>query len=169
VNNVEKKNGYVYGSAAPNLPVKEERSFETERVHKKAAVKPLPPHSAIPKAKMVFCVIFVVAVSFILLYRYSAIAELNFQMENLNDEYSQLTDENRKLEVQIATSINLDHVKEIAETKLKMHKPDNYQVVLVSVPKNNYSIIVDQKYIDQTTRNASLMDKLLNAVKAVLP
>lgn len=166
---MEKKNGYIYGSAAPNFTENEERIPEKQRIQKKSALKPLPASSAIPKAKMVFCVVFVVAVSFLMLYRYSAIAELNFEMENLNDKYSRLMDVNRKLEVEIATSQNLDHVKEIAETELNMHKPESYQVVAVSVPKNNYSIIIDQEYINQTSQNASLMDKLFNAVKAVLP
>ena len=166
---MEKKNGYIYGSAAPNLPEKNERTFERQSVQKKVAIKPLPARSPIPKAKMVFCVMFVVAISFIILYRYSAIAELNFKMGNLNEKYNRLIDENRKLEVDILASINLDRVKEIAETDLNMHKPESYQVVVVNVPKNNYSVVVDQDYINQTTRNASLMDNVLNTVKAILP
>ena len=166
---MERKNGYMYGGAAPKLPEREEKSFENQRVQKKVAIKPLPARSTIPKSKMMFCVMFMVAISFIVLYRYSVISELNFSMGNLNEEYSKLTDENRKLEVDIATSINLDRVKEIAETQLNMHKPESYQVVVVSIPKNNYSVVVDQEYINQTTRNASLMDNLLSTVKAILP
>lgn len=166
---MERKNGYVYGAAAPKLPEKDERPIERKIIPKKVAIRPLPARSPIPKARMMFCVAVVVALSFIVLYRYSAIAELNYQMGTLSGEYSQLRDENRMLEFDIEASINLDRVQEIAETELNMHKPESYQVVLVSVPKTNYSVVVEQAYIDETTQNASLIENMVNAVRAILP
>ncbi len=167
---MEKKNGYIYGSVAPKLPEKAERPpVEHQSPKPKKSALPHSKQASIPKAKMITCIVCMVAICFVMLYRFSAIAKLNYTMGVLNDKVSQLRDENRMLEVDIGTSINLERVKEIAETKLGMHKPESYQVVVVSVPKNNYSVVMDQAYIDQTTQNTSLMDNLVNAVKAVLP
>ena len=166
---MERKNSYIYGSTAPSFPERQERNDTGRKAQSKPDIKALPYHSHLPKSKMIFCVLFVAAVSFVLLYRYSVIAELNYKMGNLNAEYSRLVYENRKLEVEIATSINLDRVKEIAETELNMHSPESYQVVEVSVPKNNYSVVVDHDYIDQTIRHASLTENILNIVRAILP
>ena len=173
---MEKKVGYIYGSAAPELPdragkpaEKSEHFGKTVKAVPKTGPKSAPKRSSIPRSQMIFCVVFVVAVSLLILYRFSAIAEYNYHMGTLTDEYNRLRDENRKLQVDIGTTINLEKVKEIAETKLNMHKPDDYQIVLVSVPKNDYSVVVDQDYIDETTVDTSLIGKFINAVKAVLP
>ncbi len=166
---MEKRNAYVYGSLAPKLPERVERPIEKKRVQQQQVLKPIPNERIIPKAKMILGVLFVVALAFVIIYRFSAIAELNYQMGILNDQYNQLRDDNRKLEVEIETSINLNRVKEIAETKLGMHKPELYQIVLVNVPKNNYSVVVDQAYINETTKNASLVESLLGAIKSIFP
>ena len=166
---MEKRTGYMYGSTAPKLPERVEQPVERQKIRKKESVAAKPVRSNIPKAKMITFIILMVAISFVILYRFSALAELNYSMGTLNEELSQLRDENRMLEVDIGTSINLERVKEIAQTRLNMHKPESYQIVLVSVPKNNYSVVVDQAYINETTNKTSLMDNLINAVKAVLP
>ncbi len=166
---MEKRTGYMYGSTAPKLPERVEQPVERQKIRKKESVAAKPVRSNIPKAKMITFIILMVAISFVILYRFSALAELNYSMGTLNEELSQLRDENRMLEVDIGTSINLERVKEIAQTRLNMHKPESYQIVLVSVPKNNYSVVVDQAYINETTNKTSLMDNLISAVKAVLP
>lgn len=166
---MERRNPYIYGSAAPKLPERVERPAEQKRVQKQPAARPLPTESAIPKAKMILGILCVVVIAFIIIYRFSAIAELNYYMGTLTEQYNQLRDENRKLEVEIETSINLDRVKQVAETKLGMHKPEHYQIVLVNVPKNNYSVVMDQAYINQTTKNTSLVDSLLGAIKSIFP
>jgi len=89
-------------------------------------------------------------------------------MSKLTEEYNRLRDENRALNVEIETSINLDYVKEFAETRLNMHKPDSYQIVTVSVPKSDYSVVVDQSYIDSATENTSLIGNIVKLFKAIL-
>ena len=168
------KSGYVYGSAAPKLPEKSERIVRPENpgkqiVRKKVAVKAVPCTKYIPKAKMIIGVFIVAAIAFVIIYRFSAIAELNYQMGMLNDQYNQIRDENRKLKVDIETSINLDRVKEIAETKLNMHKPERYQLVLVNVPKNNYGVVMDQEYINEKVKETSLIENLVGIIKSVFP
>jgi len=165
--NVERNTRYVYGSAAPKIPV-EHQSHTENKVVRRVSSKPLPSGSSIPKVQMIFCIVFMVAVSFVILYRYSLISELNYRMSKLTEEYNRLRDENRALNVEIETSINLDYVKEFAETRLNMHKPDSYQIVTVSVPKSDYSVVVDQSYIDSATENTSLIGNIVKLFKAIL-
>jgi len=165
---LDRKNSYVYGSTAPNLVQPAERPLEQQRVEKRQKARPIPQKSNIPKARLVFAVLFVAGVCFVILYRFCLITELNSHMGTLTEQYNRLRDENRMLNVEIETSIDLNRVKEIAETKLKMHTPDSYQMVLVSVPKSNYSVVLDHDYIDNTVRNSSLMERIIDTAKAVL-
>lgn len=166
---MDRKNSYVYGSAAPNMAQRAEQPIEQQRIERKQTVRPIPQKSDIPKAKLVFAVLFVVGVCFVILYRFCAITDMNSRMGKLNDKYNQLRDENRILNVAIETSIDLNRVKEIAETKLNMHTPERYQMVLVSVPKSNYSVVLDHEYIDNAVQKSSLMEKVIKTAKAILP
>jgi cell division protein FtsL len=166
---VDRKNSYIYGSAAPNIVHKPEKPVEQQRIERKESIRPIPQKSKIPKAKLVFAMLFVVSVCFIILYRFCVISELNSRMDSLYKEYNELRDENRMLNVAIETSIDLNRVREIAENKLNMHTPERSQLVLVSVPKSNYSVVLDREYIDNTTQKSSLMEKIINMAKAILP
>lgn len=166
---MERNSSYIYGSVAPKIPQKTGRYPERKKVTRSVPQKAMPSQSSIPKVQMIFIVVFMVAVSFVILYRYTTISEMNYKMGMLTQEYDKLRDENRALKVDIETRINLDYVKEYAETNLRMHKPDNYQLVLVDVPKSDYSVVVDQSYIDGATGNTSLMSNIVNFFKAILP
>lgn len=168
---MDRNNSYIYGNVAPKLPVRTEKPAERQRTERKASVqtRSYPKSSSMPKTRMVFALLFVTAVCFVILYRFSVITELNSQMGKLTAQYDQLRNENRMLKVDIETSIDLDYVRHIAETKLNMHKPDKYQLVLVSVPKSNYSVVLNHEYIDETTQKASLVEKIIRTVRAVLP
>lgn len=166
---MERNNGYIYGSVAPKFPKEMEIPVEKQRVQRRQALQTTHSRPAIPKARLVFSIIVIVAISFLILYRFSVLADLNYQMGKLNNQYNQLREENRMLEVDIAKSINLDNIKKLAEEKFNMHKPERYQTVLVSVPKNNYSVVMDQTYINETTKNASLVENIINAIKAIFP
>jgi len=168
---VDRKNSYMYGSVAPKLPERTGQPEEQQRVVKgqPKLVRSNAKTSSMPKARMFFALLFVTAVCFVILYRFSVIAEMSAQMGKLTSQYNNLRDENRMLRVEIETSIDLDHVKQVAETKLNMHKPDDYQIVLVSVPKSSYSVVLNHDYIDETSQQLSLTDRLKQTVKSVLP
>ncbi len=166
---MDRKNSYIYGSAVPDLVQRAEQPIEQQRIERKEAIRPIPQKSNIPKAKLVFAMLFIVCVCFVILYRFCAITELNSQMGALNRQFSELRDENRMLNVDIETSIDLTRVKQVAETKLNMHTPERHQMVLVSVPKSNYSVVLDHEYIENTVKKSSLMEKIINTAKAILP
>ncbi|MGI6049328.1 MAG: cell division protein FtsL [Acetivibrionales bacterium] len=162
-----RNNSYIYGSAAPQLPKQPENPVKERRVVRQVpgAVPKKAPRS---KSKLLFCLMFIVSVCFVVLYRFCCISEMNTQMGALKAEYDELRDENRKLNVEIETGIDLDRVKEIAEVQLNMHAPDQNQLVLVNVPKSDYSVVMDYDYIDGNARKTSPLEKLISAAREIL-
>jgi|GEM_PF-348097 len=170
---MEHRMSYMYGSTAPKLPQVPER----QQVHQSGKSRPraskaaAPAYAHVPKAKMIFCIIALAIMGFIVLYRFSVLADMNAAMSRMNEEYNALRNENRLLRVEIETSIDLDKVKQVAETELGMHKPDRFQVIPVSVPKNNYNVVLDQQYIDQAAdgNEKPLLEGILDTIKAAFP
>ena len=62
-------------------------------------------------------------------------------------------------------------MKQVAETEMGMHKPDRFQIIPVSVPKNDYNVVLDQQYIDQATKNNQkpFLKGMLDAIQAAFP
>jgi len=169
---METRTGYVYGSPAPKLPQRPVRQETQRQKERKVQAPPViaPSYAHIPKGRLCFCVVVLVAMCFVVLYRFSVLADLNAMMNKMNEEYNTLRNENRLLRVEIETSIDLDRVKQIAETELGMHKPDRFQIVPVSVPKNDYNVVLDQQYIDEASGvKKSLLEGILDAAKAAFP
>ncbi len=163
-----RNNNYIYGSTAPKLPRQPENS-EEQRQAVKQLPRATPKKARRSKSKLLFCLVFVVSVCFVILYRFCAISEMNTQMGKLKTKYDELRDENRMLNVAIETSIDLDRVKEIAEVNLNMHAPDQNQLVLVNVPKSDYSVVMDYNYIDENAKKTSALEKLISAAREMLP
>lgn len=167
---MEIRTGYVYGSAAPKLHQRPERQETQQPKERKVKVAPVaaPSYAHIPKGRLCFCVVVLAAMCFVVLYRFSVLADLNAMMNKMNEEYNTLRNENRLLRVEIETSIDLDRVKQIAEAELGMHKPDRFQIVPVNVPKNDYNVVLDQQYIEEASGGRkSLLEGILDVVRAV--
>lgn len=137
-------NNYVYGSAAPKY---QEQTYQDKRksTERKSTPKPKviakPEIQVFPMAQMIICIIITFTVFSTIIYRYSAITEMNYALSALNKEYETLKDSNRKLQVSIGTKINQENIRKIAEERLNMKMPDSYQRVPIKVPKVNYSTL----------------------------
>ena len=170
---METRYGYVYGSAAPKLPQRPERQAaqQPKRSRVKVSRAAAPAYAHVPKARLIFCIVALASMCFVVLYRFSILSDLNATMNRMNEEYNALRNENRLLKVEIETSIDLDRVKQVAEAEMGMHKPDRFQIVPVSVPKNDYNVVLDQQYIDQATDNSGkpLLKGILDAIQAAFP
>jgi cell division protein FtsL len=168
---MENRNRYIYGSAAPQMPVRQEEKQPVRREQPKKAVPvAAPKYAHVPKAKLFFAILAMFSICFVILYRFSALAEMNYQMGVMTKEYDKLRDENRKLKVEIETSINLSNVEKLAMEKLGMHKPDKSQLVPVSIPKNNYSVVLNEQYIQNAgSTGGSFIENALNALQAAFP
>lgn len=169
---METRNGYVYGSAAPKLHQGPERQEAHQPKESRVRVSraAVSPYAHVPKAKLIFCIVALAAMCFVVLYRFTILSDLNTAMNKLNEQYDELRDQNRRLKVEIETSIDLDKVQQIAETELGMHKPDQYQIVAVSVPKNDYNVVLDQEYIDETSGSGkTFIEGILDTIRAAFP
>jgi len=168
---MENRNRYIYGSAAPQMPERQEEKQPIRKVQpKKAVPAAAPKYAHVPKGRLIFAILGMFLICFGILYRFSALAEMNYQMGVMTNEYNKLRDENRKLKVDIETSINLANVEKQAMEKLGMHKPDKFQLVTVSVPKNNYSVVLNEQYIQNAESGGdSFIENAINALRAAFP
>lgn len=163
---MESKNRYIYGSAAPQMPQRQEQKQPVRKQEVRVAPRPAPRYAHVPKAKLFLAITVLVVMCFVILYRFTSLSQLNYQMGVLTNQYDQLRDQNRKLKVDIETSINLDNVKAAAEG-LGMHKPDKFQIIPVNVPKNNYSVVLNEQYIQEAQdTGGNFIDNAIAALKA---
>lgn len=90
------------------------------------------------KIKLMMSVLFVFFCSMFMMYRYAQITDLNYRINESQKTLGKITNENLKLKVRIDRSLDLSMVRDIAISRLGMHKPERYQMVAVSVPKDDY-------------------------------
>lgn len=131
-----KDNDYVYGSLAKQIQY-EYDVYEHNKVLKEKKTYRL---NRAVKLKAVILILITFAVGFAAVYRYALIADLNYRLSDLEKKYEELVDENTQLKVAIEKNTDLPRIKEIAESRLGMQKPDRYQLVYIKVPKSNYTV-----------------------------
>ena len=83
-------------------------------------------------------VLLICVFAFAVLIRYSTIVERDHQLETLKKEYTSITDENKRLQVEIDSALNLDKVEQVARNDLGMAKPEKYQTVYVNIKGDDY-------------------------------
>lgn len=75
-------------------------------------------------------------------YRYAIITEQSFSVNSMNKQHEELINQNVKLQAEINKSLDLNKIKQMAETMLAMQKPAKNQIVYVQVPKIDYATAV---------------------------
>ena len=88
--------------------------------------------------RLISNVLLLCVVAFAVLFRYSAIVERDHQLETLKEEYNAIADENKRLQVEIDSALNLNNVEQIAMSQLGMAKPEKYQTVYVNIKGDDY-------------------------------
>ncbi|RCX16564.1 hypothetical protein DFR58_11057 [Anaerobacterium chartisolvens] len=157
---MESGKNYIHGSAAPKIEydVYEEnkvlKAKKTQRSNNKA------------KLKMVFAIFLVFIAGSAVMLRYTMITQINYSIDSRNKEYARISNENAKLEIAIQQEMDLVKVKEIAESKLGMHKPDKYQIVYVNIPRENLSI-VSEKYKEKSS-GEEVLKSVLNKLEELV-
>lgn len=128
---------YVYGTAAEKLEydVYEGNKVLKDKKRQRANNK--------AKLKMVCNILIVFAACFTVMYRYALITDLGYNIHKANKTYKEVLNENTRLKIAIEKEMDLNKVREIAETKLGMHKPYKHQIIYVKVPKNDFTKIPD--------------------------
>lgn len=120
------------------------------------------------KSKMIFSIMIVFALGFVILGRYATLTQLNYSVSNYTNEYKELQDKNVKLKVEIQSKTDLKKVKQIAEQKFGMQKPDKYQIIYVDVPKTDFTV-VNSKFADATgtVKGVSISTLMYNVAKFI--
>ncbi len=132
-----KKNNYIYGTSAERIQYDTYDIYETNEILKEKKNQRL--NRAIKVKYIILIIIGFTSICFIS-YRYATITNLNYELNKLTKQYENLKSENSKLKVAIEKNTDLSQIKEIAESKLGMQKPDKYQIVYIKVPKSDFTI-----------------------------
>ncbi|HEX2925189.1 MAG TPA: cell division protein FtsL [Ruminiclostridium sp.] len=128
------ENEYVHGSLAEKVnydPYEENAILKSKRIAR---------NNSRAKVKIVFNIILIFGMFIIVMMRYAQISQLSYDSNILKNQYTKLQSENQLLKIDIENAMDLKNIRQIAETKLDMHKPDKTQIVYVSVPKKDVTI-----------------------------
>ncbi|MCX7710933.1 MAG: cell division protein FtsL [Clostridia bacterium] len=128
---------YVYGSTAEKL------QYDVYEENKVLKAKKIHRSNSKEKAKMVWTILVVFAMCLAVMYRYAMITEMNYNVYKQSKVYNDLRNENSNIKVQIEKQLDLNNIREIAEKKLGMQKPDKHQRIYVKVPKYDYTKVAD--------------------------
>ena len=123
-----------------------------------------------PKKSLVFGILAAFAMCFLILYRYGLLSEMNLKLGQMNRACANLRESGRVLKVEIETSLQLEDIRNEAVARFSMHEPATNQVVPVRVPKSQYSVVSDPRYIQSVSDpNRGLITRALDVLDAVLP
>lgn len=158
---IQADKNYVYGSTAEKIKydVYEENKVLREKKRQRNNYK--------LKVKLVFSILLAFTAGLTIMYRYAVITQLNYKVNSAYEEYNNLKNKNVKLKAEIESQIDLQKVKEYAQSELGMQKPDKYQVVYVNIPSSDYTEISDT-YKKQAQANQNAFTRLWNKVKGVI-
>jgi cell division protein FtsL len=152
---------YIYGTAAKKI---EYDVYEENKVLKR---KKQAKSNYKVQVKTVLCVVAIFAASLVLMYRYAVITDLNYRINDTYKKYNDLRNENSRLSVEIGKDMSLSKVKEVAENRLGMQKPNKYQIVHVRVPKKDVTIVAEnyKDYKDVTANTGGALAMVFDKVK----
>ncbi len=129
---------YVHGTAAEKL------DYDVYQENKVLRKKRIQRSNSKAKFKFVCTILLAFSMLFVIMYRYAAITELNYNVYKLNKQYTDIKNENSSIRVSIEKQLDLDNIRQIAESRLGMQKPDKFQVAYVKVEKHDYTRVADQ-------------------------
>lgn len=93
------------------------------------------------KVKAVMIVIVAFACCLTIIFRYAIMTEMNYSLIKLNKQYSDVRNDNAKLRIELEKKMDLQALKETAEKRLGMQKPDKYQIVHMNIAKADYTTV----------------------------
>ena len=154
---IQKDHEYINGSTARKL---EYNVYEENEVLK---AKKQYKNNRKAKARVVISVLVVFVAGLVVMYRFALITQLNYNIYKSEKQYYDIRNENMLIRAQVEKDTDLASIKEIAETRLAMQKPDKSQVVYIKVPRNDYTVVMNvQDKVEQLDGNtfSLLIDKI---------
>ena len=129
---------YISGSTAikldydvyeDNAVLKEKKTYRHNRRH---------------KVKVVLSLLIIIAAALVLMLRFALITSLGYSISNSEKKYEEIRNMNSVLRYQIEKETDLDNIRLLAEAKLGMQTPKKNQIVYINVPKNDYTIVINE-------------------------
>lgn len=154
-------NEYVHGSIA------EKRKYDVYENNKVLKAKKTYKSNSKRKVRTILYILTAFGFLLILLARYAYITELNYNINKMQKSYEEIKNENFRLIVDMEKNINLQKVKQKAEERLGMHKPDKYQIVYVDLPKEDVTQI-SGKYLNKGGNNGNSLFAVLKGLGKVV-
>jgi cell division protein FtsB len=112
-------------------------------------------------------ILFVFGLSIFIISRYAYIAEINFNITNLEKDYKKVLKENTDLNVQLMRSVNLEALEKAAIEELGMQYPDvQNQIAYVNVA--NTSLAADNTAEDYYNISDIQENRYIAYTKAVI-
>ena len=113
------------------------------------------------------CVVYVVSAIASLLIKTANINEQKIALTQIKNEYNEILNENKKLEVTINSQIDLRKVEEIAIAQLGMNKPKKSQTVyVITEPKDYGEVFLDDSKGNSGENIFASIVKSLNGIFA---
>lgn len=157
---VESTSKYVYGSVAEQVkydPYEENHVLKSKKIAR---------NNTKIKWKIVFNIFVIFGLCSLVMFRYAEISQLSFDNNKLNKEYVRLQNENTQLSFNILEAMDLKTIRDTAEIKLDMHKPDKSQIIYINVPKSDITIVSEKKpesgVLNQIQNNYKKIISMLN-------
>lgn len=153
------KNKYVYGALAEEVDYEQSYSpressklntapqvdYDPYEQNKVLKSKKVARSNAKMKAKILLTIFIVFGMFATIMYRYAQISQLNYESNQLSKEHVKLQNENVRVGLEIQKAMDLNSIRDIAEKKLNMHKPDKSQIVYINVPKKDITIPAEKQ------------------------
>ncbi len=150
--------GYIYGTSPKKLKYD---VYETNPVLKARKANKIKKKA---KARLVLYTVVFFILAFILIYRYTMLTDVNYRIIKLEKTYENIRVANMHAQVEIGKATDLEKIREIAEGRLGMQKPDRAQIVYVNVPKEDVTSVSDVYKSKNTGGNgffAVVFDKIV--------
>ena len=151
---MDKRQFYVHGTAVRKFDydIYEENELLKRKIKEKQDNK--------EKKKILLNVFFCCALALAMMYRYSLLTEMNYNVSKKYKEYENIKNSNIALRVSIEKEENLSNIKERARTRLDMQTVNKNQIVYVRVPTSDFV-----KYAENNEEKSGVVKIMTHKIK----
>jgi cell division protein FtsL len=142
-------------------------SVEAPPIEKKVELRLIKGKRRGIKAGTTVCVIFLFAVFFIIISRYSQMTKLNYEIADIKKEINEINAINSALAVELDQKTNMIEMRYNAQRELGMSEPDANQVIYIEVPRAN-NVVVPATSSTNDKKPVGIMDSIRGFVTGSL-
>jgi cell division protein FtsB len=158
---------YIIGTSSAAYDLKRFETKPRVRVRKPALVVKRPSEQARAKAKVMYAVKVVAALSLValvvvtMLYSRAVLTELDLQISQANANLTEMKSEQTRLAAELESKVSLRNVEEYASQKLGMSTMDKQQITYVDLSEG------DKIELTQQSPKKTLLDQIRLAIAKV--